>query len=151
MWSYWRTFSECGAVGSALGLGPRGLGFESLHSDHSTRLSATVLAHGLRPDISMDTQIAIFQGKEVRKTLDKGEWWFVIADVISILTDSLDPAGYLKDMRRRDEELSKGWGQIATPLPIETSGGLQKLNCANTEGIFRIIQSISFKIRNFYA
>ncbi|MCK4934456.1 MAG: hypothetical protein KAR79_02605, partial [Simkaniaceae bacterium] len=35
-----------------------------------------------------------------------------------------------------------GWGQIVTPLSIETSGGAQKLNCANTEGIFRIIQSI---------
>jgi hypothetical protein len=33
-------------------------------------------------------------------------------------------------------------GQIATPLPIETPGGVQKLNCANTEGILSIIQSI---------
>jgi len=45
-------------------------------------------------------------------------------------------------MRRRDAELSAGWGQIATPLSIPTAGGPQKLNCANTEGIFRIIQSI---------
>jgi nitrogen regulatory protein PII len=45
-------------------------------------------------------------------------------------------------MRSRDKELSKGWGQIVTPLSIETSGGRQKLNCDNTEGIFRIIQSI---------
>ena len=45
-------------------------------------------------------------------------------------------------MRRRDPELSKGYGQIVHPLPIKTSGGKQKLNCANTEGIFRIIQSI---------
>ena len=45
-------------------------------------------------------------------------------------------------MRRRDPELSKGWGQIATPLAIETGGGKQRMNCANTEGIFRIIQSI---------
>ena len=45
-------------------------------------------------------------------------------------------------MRRRDPELSKGWGQIATPLSVQTLGGAQKLNCANTEGIFRIIQSV---------
>jgi hypothetical protein len=45
-------------------------------------------------------------------------------------------------MRRRDPELSKGWGQIATPLSIPTAGGPQKLNCANTEGLFRLIQSI---------
>lgn len=87
--------------------------------------------------------LAIFQGKEIRKTWNKEEWWFVIVDVIAVLTDSVQPEGYLKDMRRRDIELSKGWGQIATPLAIKTSGGLQKLNCANAEGIFRIIQSIS--------
>ena len=89
-----------------------------------------------------ETHIAIFRGKEIRKTIHKNEWWFVIADVVSVLTDSIDPQGYIKDMRRRDEELSKGWGQIATPLEIKTKGGVQKLNCANTEGIFRIIQSI---------
>jgi DNA-damage-inducible protein D len=38
-------------------------------------------------------------------------------------------------MRRRDAELVKGWGQIATPLSLQTKGGVQKLNCANTEGI----------------
>jgi len=45
-------------------------------------------------------------------------------------------------MRIRDPELSKGWVQIVHTLSIETSGGKQKMNCANTEGIFRIIQSI---------
>jgi DNA-damage-inducible protein D len=45
-------------------------------------------------------------------------------------------------MRQRDSFLSEGWGQIVTPLLVETTGGNQKLNCANTEGIFRIIQSI---------
>ncbi|MCX6716411.1 MAG: BRO family protein [Candidatus Taylorbacteria bacterium] len=45
-------------------------------------------------------------------------------------------------MRSRDDELVKGWGQIVTPLPIKTIGGTQNLNCANTEGIFRIVQSI---------
>ena len=45
-------------------------------------------------------------------------------------------------MRIRDEEIGKGWGQIVTPLSIDTVGGKQELNCANTEGIFRIIQSI---------
>jgi len=57
-----------------------------------------------------------------------------------VLTNSVQPAGYLKDMKKRDTELNKGWGQIASPLLVETNGGAQKLNCANTEGIFRIIQ-----------
>ena len=81
-----------------------------------------------------------------RKWVEKEEkWYFVVADVVAILAESKDPAGYIKDMRRRDEEFSKGWGQIATPLAIETKGGLQKVNCANVEGIFRIIQSIPSK------
>jgi len=88
------------------------------------------------------TKIAVFKGKEIRKTIHRDEWWFVIVDVVSALTDSKQPDGYIKDMRRRDDELAKGWGQIATPLVIETDGGPQKINCANTEGIFRIIQSI---------
>jgi prophage antirepressor-like protein len=87
-------------------------------------------------------QIALFKGKTIRKTIHNNEWWFVIVDVIQALTASVQPDGYIKDMRRRDEELSKGWGQIATPLSILTQGGKQKMLCANTEGIFRIIQSI---------
>lgn len=88
------------------------------------------------------TQIALFKGKKIRKTIHDNEWWFVIVDIVQALTDSVQPDGYIKDMRRRDEELSKGWGQIATPLIIQTEGGKQKINCANTEGIFRLIQSI---------
>lgn len=88
------------------------------------------------------TKIALFKGKKIRKTIHNDEWWFVITDVVEALTDSVQPSGYIKDMRRRDPELSKGWVQIATPLSIKTSGGAQKLSCANTEGIFRIIQSI---------
>lgn len=90
----------------------------------------------------MTMRIDVFKGREIRRTLHNNEWWFVISDVVAVLTDSVNPTGYIKDMRRRDKELAKGWGQIATPLPIETSGGKQKLNCANTEGVFRIIQSI---------
>lgn len=90
----------------------------------------------------MNTKIALFHGKEVRKTLHNNEWWFVIADVVQVLTDTINVKDYIRKMRDRDEEVSKGWGQIVTPLSVDTAGGRQKLNCANTEGIFRIIQSI---------
>lgn len=90
----------------------------------------------------MDTKIAIFKGKEVRKVIYNNEWWFVIEDVVLALTDSSNPKNYIRDMRRRDEVLSQGWGQIAHTLDVVTMGGHQKMNCANTEGIFRIIQSI---------
>jgi len=94
------------------------------------------------PTLNPETRIALFQHKQIRRTIHNNEWWFVIADVVAALTDSVDPQGYLKDMRRRDPELGKGWGQIATRLSVATAGGAQKLNCANTEGLFRIIQSI---------
>lgn len=87
-------------------------------------------------------QIALFRGKEIRKALHKGEWFFVVQDVVAALTDSHDPRQYIKKMRTRDPELSQGWVQLVPPLPVQTPGGLQKLGCANTEGIFRIIQSI---------
>jgi prophage antirepressor-like protein len=89
------------------------------------------------------TKITIFEEKEVRRVWHNEQWYFVITDVIQILTDSINASDYLKKMRIRDEELSKGWGQIVTPLQIETKGGKQTINCADTEGIFRIIQSIS--------
>ncbi len=92
--------------------------------------------------IDTTKQITVFEGKEVRRTWHDEQWYFVIVDVVQVLTDSKQPEGYIKDMRRRDAELGKGWGQIATPLSIETMGGIQKVNCSNLTGIFRIIQSI---------
>lgn len=90
----------------------------------------------------METKLVVFQSKEIRRTLHDGEWWFSVADVVEALTNTLNPTDYIKKMRSRDKELAKGWGQIVTPLWLETEGGKQKVNCANTEGIFRIIQSI---------
>ncbi|MEA3415003.1 MAG: Bro-N domain-containing protein [Thermodesulfobacteriota bacterium] len=92
-------------------------------------------------------KIAIFKKKEIRKTIHNNEWWFVINDIIAALTDSKDPAQYYKRMKSRDKELKKlieGEVQSVPPLQlkIETSGGLQKMYCWNTEGVFRLIQSI---------
>ncbi|MFH1618607.1 MAG: Bro-N domain-containing protein [bacterium] len=90
----------------------------------------------------MDTKMAVFKGKGIRRTLHNNEWWFSIADIIEALTDTPNATDYIKKMRIRDEELAKGWGQIVTPLWLDTGGGKQQLNCANTEGVFRIIQSV---------
>lgn len=99
-------------------------------------------------------KIAVFQKKEIRKTFYQGEWWFVLSDVVAALTDSVDPAAYLRDMRRRDPEVAalfepveKGGGQIAAPLSLafETQGGKQNLPSWHTEGLFRLIQSIPSK------
>ncbi|MBU1705709.1 hypothetical protein KKG19_03210, partial [Patescibacteria group bacterium] len=95
-------------------------------------------------DESLNKSIILFEDFPVRRKWveEEEKWYFAIVDIVAILSESTDPAGYLKDMRRRDEALSEGWGQIATPLAIETKGGPQKANCADIEGIFRIIQSI---------
>ncbi len=88
------------------------------------------------------TKLAVFQKKEIRKTIHNNEWWFVIEDVVLGLIDSKDPKQYIQRMKSRDAELKKGWVQIVHTLEIATTGGKQKMLCANTEGIFRIIQSI---------
>jgi len=87
-------------------------------------------------------KLAVFEGKEIRKTIHNGEWWFVVEDVVLALIDSKDPKQYIQRMKQRDPELGKGWVQIVHTLAIETPGGAQKMLCASTEGLFRIIQSI---------
>lgn len=86
--------------------------------------------------------IAVFQEQSIRRTWHNEEWWFAVLDVVAVLAESSNPTDYIKKMRLRDKELAQGWGQIVTPLRIETEGGAQQINCANTEGLFRIIQSI---------
>ena len=90
----------------------------------------------------MESKLAVFKGRGIRKTLHNNEWWFVVEDVVLALIDSKDPKQYIQRMKQRDPELGKGWVQIVHTLSIETSGGTQRMLCANTEGIFRIIQSI---------
>ncbi|MCK4609039.1 MAG: phage antirepressor protein, partial [Gammaproteobacteria bacterium] len=64
--------------------------------------------------MSKETAIVLFKEKTIRRIWHKEEWWFSVVDIVAAVTDSKQPSGYLKDMRRRDPELNKGWGQIAT-------------------------------------
>src|SRR5262245_44713812 len=93
-------------------------------------------------EIDAHHHMIVFKGKNIRRVLHNDEWWFVVKDIVEALIDTSNSTDYIKKMRVRDPVLSEGWGQIVTPLSIETSGGKQNLNCATTEGIFRIIQSI---------
>ena len=95
------------------------------------------------PDITPnpETRIALFQRKEIRRAIYNNEWWFVVTDIIAVLTDAADPSDYWKKMRKRDPDLGRalpGGGQFVPPLALEfaTAGGPQKLQCWNTEGIF---------------
>src|SRR3989338_5751916 len=45
------------------------------------------------------TKISLFKGREVRKILHQGEWWFVVNDIIETLTDSRDPSQYFKRLK----------------------------------------------------
>ncbi len=90
----------------------------------------------------METKLVVFKDKKIRRMLHNNEWWFVVEDIVVTLIDSKDPKQYIQRMKQRDPELGKGWVQIVHTLSIETAGGVQRMLCANTEGIFRIIQSI---------
>ena len=92
----------------------------------------------------METNIAVFRGKEIRKTIHKNEWWFSVVDVIEALTGSERPRKYWSDLKNKlsDEgysELSEKIGQLKLQ---STDGKYYETDCANTETMFRIIQSI---------
>jgi prophage antirepressor-like protein len=93
----------------------------------------------------VEKSLVVFENKHIRRQWYNNQWWFVIEDIISVLTDSKDPKSYVQKMKQRDKPLAQGWGQIVHTLSIQTIGGIQQMNCANTEGIFRIIQSIPSK------
>ena len=89
--------------------------------------------------------LVVFEGQKIRRTWNNEEWWYVLEDIVLVLTDSSDPKQYIQKIKRRDEYLAKGWVQIVHTLAVDTTGGMQKMNCVNTEGAFRIIQSIPSK------
>lgn len=89
--------------------------------------------------------IKVFEERKVRTVWDDKEekWYFSIVDVVAVLTDSADPKQYLKRMKSRDESLKANWGTICTLVPLVSEDGKKhKEMTADTEGIFRLIQSI---------
>jgi len=90
------------------------------------------------------SNIKLFESNQIRTVWNEADekWYFVVEDVILVLTDSKDPKQYIKRMRQRDEELAKGWVQFVPTLWVETAGGRQKMGCANAKGLLRIIQSV---------
>lgn len=89
------------------------------------------------------SNIKLFQNKEIRSVWneEKEQWYFVVEDVVEALTNSANPKQYVKRMKLRDPELSKGWVQVVPILVVSTAGGPQKMRCANVKGLFRTIQS----------
>ena len=64
------------------------------------------------------SNIKLFESKQIRSVWNEEEqkWYFVVEDVIAVLTDSKDPKQYIKRMRQRDEALAQGWVQIVPTL-----------------------------------
>ena len=90
------------------------------------------------------SNIKLFESNQIRTVWNEKDekWYFVVEDVVLILTDSKDPKQYIKRIRQRDKELAKGWVQIVPTLWVQTAGGKQQMGCANAKGLLRIIQSI---------
>lgn len=91
----------------------------------------------------METKLVVFQSREIRRTLYNDEWWFSVVDVCGALTESPDPGAYWRKLKQR---LRQEGSEVVTfchglKLPAP-DGKLRETDCASTEGIFRIIQSI---------
>ena len=89
-------------------------------------------------------KVALFNGQKIRRIILNGEWWFSVVDVCGVLTDSLNARDYWYKIKNRVEDEEKlQLSTICRQLKLESSDGKKyETDCANTEGIFRIIQSI---------
>lgn len=92
-----------------------------------------------------ELQICQFSGKEIRKVCHDDEWFFSVVDVIEAMTDSSRAAGYWNDLKVKlasNEGFSQLYDKIVK-LPLMGKDGKQRVSeVANTETVFRIIQSI---------
>jgi DNA-damage-inducible protein D len=94
----------------------------------------------------IDTKLAVFKGKTIRRTIHENEWWFSVVDIIQALTEQPDyqaARNYWKVLKNR--LINEGSESVTNcnQLKLEASDGKKYLtDVANTEGIFRIIQSI---------
>ena len=87
--------------------------------------------------------IALFKGKTIRKTIFNKEWYFFVIDIVGVLTDSPDPGAYWRKLKQRLNEEGSEVVTFCHGLKLEAlDGKMRETDCANTEDMFRIIQSI---------
>lgn len=93
--------------------------------------------------MNKDTAIAIFKDKTIRRVWHNNEWWFSVIDVCAALTDSPDASAYWRKLKQRLIAESKQPVTFCHGLKLPAQDGkLRATDCANTEGMFRLIQSI---------
>ena len=89
------------------------------------------------------TKISLFHGQQIRRIFLENEWWFSVVDVIAFLTDSPNPGAYWRKLKQR---LIVDGSEVVTfchGLKLTAPDGKKReTDCAKTEGIFRIIQSV---------
>ena len=91
-----------------------------------------------------NNHLAVFEGKNIRKTWYNNEWWFSVVDIAGILSESPDPRNYWKVLKYRLNEEGSEVVTFCNQLKlIAEDGKLRETDCINTEGAFRIIQSIT--------
>jgi prophage antirepressor-like protein len=96
-----------------------------------------------RKATELTAHVAVFKGKQVRRTLHDNEWWFSVVDVVAALTDSPDPGAYWRKLKQRLKEEGSEVVTFCHGLKLPAADGKQyETDCANAEGLFRIIQSI---------
>ena len=93
---------------------------------------------------SSSAGVAVFKKSEIRRILHNNEWWFSVVDVVAALTNSVNARDYWFKMKIREKDESGiELSTICRQLKLEAPDGKKyETDCANTEGIFRIIQSI---------
>ncbi|MBL7814225.1 MAG: Bro-N domain-containing protein [Saprospiraceae bacterium] len=85
------------------------------------------------------TDLIPFKSEQIRKILYKDEWYFSVVDIIGVLTDSAIPRNYWSDLKRREKQLHEVCVQLKLPAADSKN---YKTDCANTEGVLRIIMSV---------
>lgn len=90
-----------------------------------------------------ESRMVVFQEKSIRRTLHNNEWWFSVVDVCNVLADSTDAGAYWRKLKQRLKEEGSEVVTFCHGLKLPAPDGKQReTDCANTEGLFRIIQSI---------
>ena len=89
------------------------------------------------------SNIKLFESKKIRAAWHEAEqkWYFSVADVVEVLTDTVDPKDYIKKLRKRDPALNANWGTICPPVEMTAAAGKRRqVQCAHVEGLLCIIQ-----------
>ena len=87
----------------------------------------------------METKLVVFQDKEIRRVLYRGEWYFSVIDVVEVLTGSSIPKRYWSDLKKKlvSEGFAEAYEKIVRLKMSASDGKLRETDCASTETMFR--------------